>query len=139
MSILSDQQTQTLLRQALARLDANELFQAENLLAQILDARPKEPDALQLMGLVRRVQNRLAEAEDFYRRSLAERAEQPHVHHNLGNLLVALNRHDEAIAALTEALRQKPNYIEAHLNWARPIRASANSKLRRSISVAPCG
>jgi len=142
MSILSDQQTQSLLRQALARLDANELFHAENLLTQILDARPKEPDALQLMGLVRRVQNRLAEAEDFYRRSLAERAEQPHVHHNLGNLLVSLNRHDEAIAALNEALRQKPNYIEAHLNLGKAYSGlgqfeTAEKHFRRALWLSP--
>ncbi len=107
--VLSDQQTVSLLRQALARLDAQDLVQAETLLQQILDGRPKEPDALQLMGLIRRAQNRNAEAEDFYRRSLAERPEQPNVHHNLGNLLTALGRHDEALASLNEALRLKPN------------------------------
>jgi uncharacterized protein (TIGR02466 family) len=117
--VLSDQQTVSLLRQALARLDANELVQAETLLQQILEGRPKEPDALQLMGLVRRAQNRTAEAEDFYRRSLAERPEQPHVHHNLGSLLVFLDRHDEALASLNEALRQKPNYVEALLNLGK--------------------
>ncbi|HUO92066.1 MAG TPA: tetratricopeptide repeat protein [Rhizomicrobium sp.] len=114
--VLSDQQTHALLRQALARLDANDLVQAETLLLQILEGRPKEPDALQLMGLIRRAQNRPAEAEDFYRRSLAERPAQPHVHHNLGNLLLSLNRNEEALAALQEALRQKPNYVEALLN-----------------------
>src|ERR1700677_612609 len=107
--VLSDQQTLSLLRQALARLDTNDLVQAETLPQQILDGRPKEPDALQLMGLIRRAQNRTAEAEDFYRRSLAERPAQPHVHHNLGNLLLALNRPGEALAPLNEALRLKPD------------------------------
>src|SRR5215469_8316235 len=97
---LSDQQVQSLLKQALQRWDANDLWQVETFLTQILENRPKDPDALQLMGLLRRGQGRMADAEDLYRRSLAERPEQPHVHHNLGNLLVSLQRYDEAIDAL---------------------------------------
>ena len=140
--VLSDQQTVSLLRQALARLDANDLVQAETLLQQILEGRPKEPDALQLMGLIRRAQNRTAEAEDFYRRSLAEHPEQPHVHHNLGNLLVSLDRHDEAIASLNEALRQKPNYVEALINLGKAhsgLRhfAAAEKAYRRALWLNP--
>jgi tetratricopeptide (TPR) repeat protein len=140
--VLSDQQTQSLLRQALARLDANDLHQAEALLLQILEGRPKEPDALQLMGLVRRAQNRPAEAEDFYRRSLAERPEQPHVHHNLGNLLLSLDRYDEALASLNEALRQKPNYLEALLNLSKTHSAlrqfaAAEKTIRRALWLSP--
>ena len=140
--VLSDQQTVSLLRQALARLDANDLVQAEMLLQQILQGRPKEPDALQLLGLIRRAQNRTAEAEDFYRRSLAERPEQPHVHHNLGNLLLALNRPDEALASLNEALRQKPNYVEAQLNLGKAYselgqHEAAEKAYRRALWLNP--
>jgi len=39
--VLSDQQTVSLLRQALARLDANDLEQGEMLLQHILEGRPK--------------------------------------------------------------------------------------------------
>lgn len=140
--VLSDQQTVSLLRQALARLDANDLVQAETLLQQVLQGRPKEADALQLMGLIRRAQNRTAEAEDFYRRSLAENAEQPHVHHNLGNLLLTLNRPDEALASLNEALRQKPNYVEAQLNLGKAYSAlgkhdAAEKAYRRALWLSP--
>jgi tetratricopeptide (TPR) repeat protein len=139
---LSDQQLQSLLKQALQRWDANDLWQVEALLSQILESRPKDPDALQLMGLLRRGQGRTAEAEDFYRRSLAERSEQPHVHNNLGNLLVAERRHDEAIESLNEAVRQKPNYVDAFLNLGKAYsgagrHAEAEKCYRRALWLSP--
>ncbi len=113
---LSDQRTGAILSEALAALNANEHWRAEALLGQIFDARPRDPDALQLMGIVRRAQGRNAEAEDYYRRSLAERPDHPHVHNNLGNVLSAQGRYAEAIDSLREAVRLKPNYVDAHLN-----------------------
>jgi len=140
--LLSDQQTMALLRQALARLEANDLVQAEIFLQQILEGRPKDADALQLMGIVRRSQGRLAEAEDFYRRSLAERPAQPHVHHNLGNLLLSLNRNDEALAALREAVRQKPDYVDAFINLGKALAGlgqytEAEKAYRRALWLSP--
>jgi len=140
--VLSDQQTISLLRQVMARLDANDQVQAETLLQQILEGRPKDPDALQLMGLIRRAQGRVAEAEDFYRRSLAERPAQPHVLHNLGNLLLSLNRADEALPALQEAVRQKPNYVEAFINLGKAHAAlgqygEAEKAYRRALWLSP--
>lgn len=140
--VLSDQQTQTLLREALSQIDATALPQAEATLGHILEGRPQEPDALQLMGLIRRMQGRTAEAEDFYRRSLAERPEQPHVHHNLGNLLIAVRRYDEAVLALQEAIRLKPNYLEAHLNLGKAYShlnqfAAAEKAYRRALWLSP--
>jgi tetratricopeptide (TPR) repeat protein len=139
---VSDQQAANLLRQALAHLDNNDVWRAETTLQQILDARPKEADGLQLMGLVRRMQGRNAEAEDFYRRSLAEQPDQPHVHHNLGNLLTSLGRYDEAIESLREAVRLKPNYVEAHLNLGKALCgksqfAAAEKSYRRALWLRP--
>ena len=106
------------MKQALGHLDRNEVSPAEDILWRLLAAEPDNVQALQLMGVVRRMQNRLDEAEDFYRRSLAIDPAQPNVHHNLGNLLRAKGRHADAIAAQREAIRLKPNYVEAHLNLA---------------------
>jgi len=141
-ALLTDQQVASLLQQTLKLLDANDARQAEDLLIHILDARPEEPDALQLLGLIRRMQRRPAEAEDFYRRSLAIRPEQPHVHHNLGNLLISLSRYDEAIAALSEAVRQKANYVDAHLNLGKAYsmagqHAAAEKSYRRVLWLNP--
>src|SRR5438105_11656992 len=104
--------------QALAHLEKDEIFPAENILGPLLAAEPANAAALQLMGVARRAQNRLDEAEDFYRRSLAIDPAQAHVHHNLGNVLRAKAHFADAALSQREAIRLKPNYVEAHLNLA---------------------
>ncbi len=106
------------LRLALADLGRNDAASAEAHLGRALADEPDNPSALQLLGVVRRMQGQLKEAEDLFRRSLAADPNQAQVHHNLGNLLKSLGRYDEAIAAQREAIRLKPNYAEAHLNLA---------------------
>lgn len=103
---------------ALNLLNAGQWAAAEVHLARVLSARPLEPDALQLLGLVRAMQNRPAEAEALYRRSLAARPAQAHVQMNLGNVLLTLGRPVEAIEAYRAAVRLKPDYGEAHANLA---------------------
>src|SRR6202051_1162734 len=90
-------QIRVLLQQALDFLNKNDLTRAEATLTQVLASAPEEPDALQLMGVLRRAQGFMPDAEDFYRRSLAVRPNQPQVHNNLGNLYRAQQRYDEAI------------------------------------------
>jgi tetratricopeptide (TPR) repeat protein len=104
--------------EALAHINRNDLVSAERMLLQALESEPEQALAIQLLGLVRRLQGRPDEAEVLYRRSLSIAPDQPHVHHNLGNLLRSLGRLDEAVAAQREAIRLKPNYVEAHLNLA---------------------
>lgn len=104
------------LQQALDHLNKNEVTRAEALLNQVLMAETNEPDALQLMGLIRRAQNFLPEAEDFYKRSLDARPNQPQVLNNLGNLYRAQKRFEEGVTAYDEAIKYKQNYAEAWLN-----------------------
>ncbi|MGH6872850.1 MAG: tetratricopeptide repeat protein [Rhizomicrobium sp.] len=105
----------SVIHQALALINREDLFGAEQLLQIVLAAQPENPDALQLLALVRRGQGQIAEAEELLRRSLAANPAQPHVHNNLGNLLMAERRYAEAIAAQQEAIRLKPTYLEAIL------------------------
>ncbi len=107
-----------LLESAVRHLDRSELASAERALLQALAAEPENAQALQLLGLVRRMQGRPAEAEELYRHSIFIAPDQPHVHHNLGNLLNSCGRFEEAVVALRESIRLKPNYAEAHLNLA---------------------
>lgn len=114
------------LQEALAHINRNDAAQAEPVLSHILALTPQDADALQLMGVVRRLQGRVDEAEQCYRQSLAIDPGQPHVHHNLGNLLKSEGRFDDAIASLREAIRLKPNYAEAHLNLAIALSAKGD-------------
>jgi tetratricopeptide (TPR) repeat protein len=113
---ISEAQKQELLRRVLNLMTRNEVVAAESTLQEILNDFPEEPDALQLLGVLRRAQGRFDEAEALYRRSLAAKSDQPQVHHNLGNLFYATARYDEAASEQREAIRLKPNYAEAHLN-----------------------
>ena len=138
----NDPEIQFLLQKALAHFQKNEALQGESLLSSILQKRPDEPDALQLLGLLRRLQGRLPEAEALYRRSLMMKPNQPQVHHNLGHLLKATDRADEAIVAFREAIRLKPNYAEAYLNLGLTLAdkekfADAERAYREALRLQP--
>ena len=124
---MTDQQVVGLLQQALKRMDATDLRGAEALLTQVLDARKDEPDALQLLGLVRRTEGRNAEAEDFYRRSLAAQARAAPCAAQSRQSADRAGRSDEAIEALTEAARQKPDYVDAHVNLGKALLAAGKA------------
>src|ERR1700722_10332115 len=109
VTAMSEAQKQAHLRRVLDQMNRNEIVAAEGLLQGLLNDFPEEPDALQLMGVLRRAQGRFEEAEALYRRSLAANPNQPQVHHNLGNLLYTNVRYPEAAAAQREAIRLKPN------------------------------
>jgi tetratricopeptide (TPR) repeat protein len=139
---LPEEQAKALLKQALDHLNRNEIVLGEAALDRILAQDPENPDALQLLGLIRRGQGAEDEAERLYRRSLASRPDQPHVHHNLGNLYRIQRRFDEAIAEQQEAIRLKHNYAEAwfDLGMAQTEKgdyAQAEKSLRRALHIVP--
>jgi tetratricopeptide (TPR) repeat protein len=139
---MSDSQKLALLRRALDLMNRNEIVAAEAALVGLLDERPEEPDALQLLGVLRRAQGRTDEAEALYRRSIAANPVQPQVHHNLGNLFYSLGRIDEALAAQREAIRLKPNYVEAYLNLGLALLMAgdftgAEESFRAALRIQP--
>jgi len=139
---LTDKQVKALLTQALSHLNSKDMVQAEAALMSLLDAEPDEPDALQMLGIAKRMQGHDADAEKFYARSLAVKPDQPNVHHNLGNMLRLQGRADEAIAAQREAIRLKPNYAEAHLDLGLALSlkgdfTGAEKAFRDALRVQP--
>lgn len=121
---------------ALNLLNGGQPGAAEVHLARILNVRPLEPDALQLLGLVRAMQGKPEEAEQLYKKSLGVRPNQPNVRHNLGNVLMALGRPDEAIAAYREAVKQKPDYADAHVGLATALAARDIASAERHYRIA---
>jgi len=139
---MSEAQRQALLRRVLDLMNRNEIVAAEGVLLGLLNDVPEEPDALQLLGVLRRAQGRIEEAEALYRRSLVANPEQSQVHHNLGNLLHSIGRNDEAVAAQREAIRLKPNYAEAHLNLGLALLLTgdftgAEQSFRAALRIQP--
>lgn len=135
-------QVRDLLQDALNHLNRADFAKGEDALLNTLNQHPDEPDALQLLGVLRRAQGKIPEAEDLFRRSLALRPDQPHVQHNLGNLLRIDGRHDEGIAALREAIRLKPNYAEAWFNlglayFGKRALEDAERAYRQALKLQP--
>ncbi|MBV9420524.1 MAG: hypothetical protein JO348_12190, partial [Alphaproteobacteria bacterium] len=62
------------------QLTLPEATRAAALLQDLLSLHPEQPDALQLLGIIRRMQGQNREAEDLYRRSLKANPRQPFVH-----------------------------------------------------------
>jgi len=125
---------------ALRHLNRGEYADVESLLRPL--AALPNPDALQLLGVMRSMQGRDSEAEDFYRRSLALKPEQPQVHYSLGNLLRLRGQLDEAIAELGQAILLKPNYADAYLglalaNSARGDHVEAEKNCRAVLRFQP--
>ncbi|HEX3651501.1 MAG TPA: tetratricopeptide repeat protein [Rhizomicrobium sp.] len=129
-------------QRALDFLNRGELLAAEGTIGSILANAPDDPDALYLMGVLRRMQNRGEEAELHYRRSIASDPDRPLTHYNLGNLLRAMARNNEAVASFREAIRLKPNYFEAYLNLGIALQttgdlAAAEKAFRDGLRIQP--
>ena len=66
--------------------------------------RPRDPQVLNLLGLVYFKQEKLEKAEEIYRKLVAESPEAPTLYYNLGLICFKLNRLEEAESAFLKAL-----------------------------------
>lgn len=130
------------LPQAMALAKAGRLDDAQAMLDRALAMEPRQPDVLQLLGMVARQRGHHREATDLFRRSLAQQPYQPHVLNNLGNSLTDLGEPGAAEQAYRQALALKPDYGDARINLAlaqiavqRP--ADANATLQPLIAAEP--
>lgn len=106
---------------AIALLRAEQLDEAEALLAQIRELVPEHPDALHYQGVLRHAQGRDDEGIALIRASLAVAGSQCGAWNNLGNLLVHAQRLDEAIQAYEASV--------AHANGGADAAADALNNL----------
>jgi Tfp pilus assembly protein PilF len=81
------------------------LGQAEQLYLQVLQADPKQPDALHLLGLIAKRSGRHDLAGAYMRQALSIRPDFPEAHFNLGNVLREQGQLEEAAASYRQALR----------------------------------
>jgi Flp pilus assembly protein TadD len=104
---------------------------------------PKEQAADWIAIGNERFQNRdLRGAEIAYRAALDLRPDDEDIHYNLGIVLAAQRRFDEAIAAYQEALRLLPDYPEVHNNLANVLAATGRLKealqhLHEALDLSP--
>ncbi|HZI86945.1 MAG TPA: tetratricopeptide repeat protein [Pyrinomonadaceae bacterium] len=106
------------LSQAVEAISLGEFSKAEKLLKSVLGASPNDPDALNLLGVVRAEEHKASEAESLFRRALASSPTHVGVHINLAKLLQSTNRLPEALRMWKAAQRLAPDRAEINLNLA---------------------
>ncbi|MBI4912647.1 MAG: tetratricopeptide repeat protein [Acidobacteria bacterium] len=110
------------LDRGLRRLQAGDLAGAEEDFQALLLRDAEDPNALNLLGLVRRRQGRAPEALALFQKASDLLPEAAGFHNNLGTALRLLNRIPEAENAFREALRLEPGNADAALNLSRLLR-----------------
>jgi tetratricopeptide (TPR) repeat protein len=120
------QNIQPLLSEGLRYLNANHLAEAEQIFSQILSSTPNEPNALYLLGGVRRKQNRNQEAKQYWQQSLQINRQQPQTLNALANLLKHEGNTAEAIKLYNEATTFLPSYGEAWYNLGLAYQGQAD-------------
>lgn len=125
---LSDQQLQTLARDALQRAAAGDFAGAEAMFAQVADARPNSGQALHLLGQARLKLGRFAEAREPLERAAKFLPKDPAAQVNLAGCLTVLGEHAGALVALERAARLKPGDAAVAHNRGRSLEALGRSE-----------
>ncbi len=92
------------------------LREAETIYRRILEAKPDQPDALHLLGVIAHQAGRHDAAVDHICRAIASKPENAAFHGNLGSVYDSLEKLDEAVACYRRALELDPSFADAHYN-----------------------
>ncbi len=106
------------LSEAVEAINRDQLQEAERALNAVLSASPNDPDALNLLGVVRAKQDQPAEAERLFRRALTRSPSHLGAHINLAELLLTSNRPADAMQILIRAHKLAPDRPEINLDLA---------------------
>ncbi|NQV82788.1 MAG: tetratricopeptide repeat protein [Rhodospirillales bacterium] len=122
--------------------NSGNLSQAEGIYRQVLQTDPKQPDALQLLGVIALQRDNNELAVDLLTRSLAIESGFANVHASLGLALKRTGKIDEAIASFDTAITIDPNNVEAHLNLGFLFKDTGNPEaavesLRAALALDP--
>ncbi len=120
---LSDQQIDTLAREAIQRAGHGDFASAETMFARIAQERPNSGQAMHLLGQARLKLGRFADAREPLQRAAQFLPRDPAAQVNLAGCLTLLGDHAGALAALDRATRLKPgDPVIAH-NRGRALEA----------------
>jgi tetratricopeptide (TPR) repeat protein len=109
---------QQALQQATAAYQAGRLAEAAALCERILQASPRQLDAINLSGALAMGRGDFARALDFFTRATEIQPDFVEAFSNRGVALQALGRRDEALAAYGRALELAPDHPDALFNRA---------------------
>src|SRR6266576_3842833 len=87
---------------------------AEQICRQILTANPNHPDAWHLLGVMAYETAQYETAEEYINKAIRLDSANSSFYCNLGNVLQAQRRFDEAVTCFRRAIELKPNDPELH-------------------------
>jgi tetratricopeptide (TPR) repeat protein len=130
------------LETAEVRLRGNQVDDAEQIVARVLQELPDDPRALFCMGKVRFMQANLKDAETFLTKSIAAKGDDPEAHFMLGQVLKHGERHDEAAKSFGEAFKLAPERSEFGIQAGETLNkaekyAEAEKVLRQVAELDP--
>src|SRR4051794_5033778 len=101
---------------AVRQTRAGQLSQAETILRQILAAQPDHADATNMLGMIAFQSRQFDAAAQLILRSIELDPHQAGYYCNLGQVLSAIGKNDEALEATRKALAIAPDMLEANNN-----------------------
>jgi tetratricopeptide (TPR) repeat protein len=117
------------LQRAAAYVSARDFARAESEILAVLNLNPKEPLALNLLGIVRAEQGLANEAESLFRQALAVSPRLAGAHVNLGLLYISQNNFEQAVSELEQALRIDSSRGDAASSLVASLRRLAGAAL----------
>ncbi len=112
-------QIPSLLQSAVQYFQRGELAQAAQLLQKILDAQPRNFDALHILGVIRAMEGKRAEAIELFRKALGISKNNNFLHFNLAKALTESGMAQEALQHHRKATQLAPQHAEAWLNLGK--------------------
>jgi protein O-GlcNAc transferase len=109
------------LRKAQELHRAGRLDEARAACLQALERRPRQPDALLLLGIIAAQAGDLRGAVTLFERVLALDARNVAAHRNRGNALRMLKEPEAALASLDQALALEPRHVPTHNSRGRAL------------------
>ncbi|MCV0382534.1 MAG: tetratricopeptide repeat protein [Erythrobacter sp.] len=100
-------------------LTAGDIESARSQIERVVFEEPGNSPAWHLAGVIRRAAGHREAAVEAYREAIGLGLETAEILNSLGLALGELGRHSEASAALEQAMRREPRYVEARINAAR--------------------
>ena len=100
---------------------AGNLLKAESIYQQILQASPKNPIALNLLGVIANQFGKNDVSIDLITKALVNKPDYAEAHSNLGLALQNLGRLDEAVASYNKAIAINTDYADAHNNLGNAL------------------
>ncbi|MDP1980135.1 tetratricopeptide repeat protein [Undibacterium sp.] len=132
-SVNSGIQAAQLLQKALALHQGGQLPEAEAIYLQILAINARHFEALQFLGMIKRSQGELQQSLDLLTQAASINPAHTIIHASIGNVLLDLERHTEAISSYDRFLLSMPDFAETLNN-----KANALSALGREAEALAC-